>query len=69
VKVAGKFYPLEIEQGEVPETKLSLETSKSQLPRPVQELITLIFDIGNSTPLMLASSAQWRWGLANYKLY
>ena len=49
-QVAGKFYPLEIEQGEVPETKLSLENSKSQLPRPVQELVTLIFDIGKQLP-------------------
>ena len=46
MQVAGRFYPLEIEQGEVPETKLSLDKSRSTLPRPVQELITLIFDIG-----------------------
>ena len=46
VQVPGRMYPLEIDMGETVETKLSLENSKSNLPRPVQELITLIFDIG-----------------------
>jgi hypothetical protein len=40
------MYPLEIEQGEVPDRKLSLESSRSTLPRPVQQLVTLIFDVG-----------------------
>jgi len=44
-KVPGKFYPLELDMGETQETKLSLENSKSTLPKPVKELVTLIFDI------------------------
>jgi len=44
-KVPGKLYPLELDFGETNEIKLSLENSKSKLARPVQELITLIFDI------------------------
>ncbi len=30
----------------MPDRKLSLESSRSTLPRPVQQLVTLIFDVG-----------------------
>ena len=41
--------------GETLETKLDLENSKSLLPKPIKELITLIFDIGNRTLLIVNS--------------
>ena len=46
-KVAGKFYPLDIDMGEYNDDlkKLSLKDSKSKLDKAIQELITLIFDI------------------------
>jgi len=53
----GKFYPLEIDMGETLETKLDLENSKSLLPKPIKELITLIFDIGNRTLLIVSLNA------------
>ena len=46
-KVAGKFFPLEMDLGENNEEiqKLSVKDSKSSLPLRIQELITLVFDI------------------------
>ena len=46
-KVAGKFYPLDIDLGENNEEikKLSVKDSKSRLAKPIQELVTLVFDI------------------------
>ena len=46
-KVAGKFYPLDIDLGENNEEikKLSVKDSKSSLAKPIQELVTLVFDI------------------------
>ena len=46
-KVAGKFYPLDIDMGESNDElkKLSLKDSKSKLHKSIQELVTLIFDI------------------------
>jgi len=46
-KVAGKFYPLDIDMGESNDDlkKLSLKDSKSKLAKSIQELVTLIFDI------------------------
>merc|ERR1712025_1406589 len=46
-KVAGKFYPLDIDMGESNDElkKHSLKDSKSKLHKSIQELVTLIFDI------------------------
>jgi len=46
-KVAGRMFPLEIDMGEDNETiqKLSIENSKSKLAKPIQEFVTLVFDI------------------------
>merc|ERR1711971_1202033 len=46
-KVARKFFPLDIDLGGESEQlqKLSAKDSKSKLPKSVQELVTLIFDI------------------------
>jgi len=46
-KVAGRMFPLDIDMGEANTevAKLSIETSKSKLPKPVQQLVTMIFDI------------------------
>jgi len=46
-KVAGRFFPLDIDMGENSEEvkKLSTKDSKSKLDKPIQELITLVFDI------------------------
>ena len=52
-KVAGKFYPLDIDMGESNEEikKLSVKDSKSSLAKPIQELVTLVFDSQeHSTP-------------------
>ena len=42
------MFPLDIDMGEANTevAKLSIETSKSKLPKPVQQLVTMIFDIG-----------------------
>ena len=45
-KVAGKFYPLEIDYGEDEEISLKLEASSgSKLAPEIQQLIGMIFDI------------------------
>jgi len=46
-KVAGRFFPLDIDMGENNEEikKLSTKDSKSKLAKPIQELVTLVFDI------------------------
>jgi len=46
-KVAGRFFPLDIDMGENSEEikKLSTKDSKSKLAKPIQELVTLVFDI------------------------
>jgi predicted DNA-binding WGR domain protein len=46
-KVAGRFFPLDIDMGENSEEikKLSAKDSKSKLAKPIQELVTLVFDI------------------------
>lgn len=47
-KVAGKFYPLEMDYGQDGAEnikKLELSQSKSKLAKPIQELISMIFDI------------------------
>ena len=49
--------------GETLETKLDLENSKSLLPKPIKELITLIFDIGNRTLLIVNSLNAGRIGV------
>ena len=54
-QVPGKFYPLELDLGETQETKLSAKDSKSNLPLPVKDLITLIFDIGKTNLLSILS--------------
>ena len=54
-KVAGKFYPLDIDMGESNDDlkKLSLKDSKSTLAKSIQELITLIFDIDRMKSAMV----------------
>ncbi|XP_030051590.1 poly [ADP-ribose] polymerase 1 isoform X2 [Microcaecilia unicolor] len=55
-KYPKKFYPLEIDYGQDEETlkKLSLNSgAKSKLPKPVQELITLIFDVESMKKAMV----------------
>lgn len=46
-KVAGKFFPLDIDMGADSEEmqKLSAKDSKSKLAKPIQELVSLVFDI------------------------
>ena len=46
-KVPGKMFPLEMDLGQDSENikKLELSKSKSKLAKPIQELITMIFDI------------------------
>ncbi|XP_046383121.1 poly [ADP-ribose] polymerase [Ischnura elegans] len=49
VKIPGKYYPLDIDYGEENEPgKLQVSSSlECKLPQPVQNLITLIFDVDN----------------------
>ncbi|XP_065561172.1 poly [ADP-ribose] polymerase 1-like isoform X2 [Artemia franciscana] len=50
VKLPDKMYPLELDYGaDVTDSieKMSVEASKSSLPKPVKELICLLFDIDN----------------------
>ena len=46
-KVAGRFYPLEMDYGQDNDQikKLSVAESKSKLAKPIQELVSTIFDI------------------------
>ena len=54
-KVPGKFYPLEMDFGQDTEDikNLNLKESKSTLAKPVQELITMIFDIESMKKAMV----------------
>ena len=54
-KVAGKFFPLDIDMGESNEElkKLSIKDSKSKLDKAIQELVTLIFDIERMKSAMI----------------
>jgi hypothetical protein len=54
-KVPGKLYPLEIDHGQDNEEikKLTLINSKSKLDRPIQELVTTIFDIDSMKKALL----------------
>ena len=47
LKVAGKFFPMELDFGQDSEQikKISASESKSKLALPVKELISMIFDI------------------------
>ncbi|RWS28966.1 Poly [ADP-ribose] polymerase 1-like protein [Leptotrombidium deliense] len=44
-KVPGKYYPIEISYKDEKQVETKLEVGKSCLPLPVQELISLIFDV------------------------
>ena len=45
-KVAGKFYPLEVDYGEDEISTFKLETSvDSRLPPEIQQLVRMIFDL------------------------
>ena len=45
-KVAGKFYPLEVDYGEDEISTFQLETSViSRLPPEIQKLVSMIFDL------------------------
>ncbi len=54
-KVAGKSYPLEMDYGQDNQDikKLSMTESKSKLAKPIQELITMIFDIESMKKAMV----------------
>lgn len=54
-KVPGKFYPLEMDYGQDNDQikKLELAHSKSKLAKPIQELITMIFDIESMKKAMV----------------
>ncbi|XP_076464586.1 poly [ADP-ribose] polymerase 1-like [Babylonia areolata] len=54
-KKPNKFYPLEIDYGQDDETvkKLSVSGSKSGLPKSVQDLICLIFDVDQMKKAMM----------------
>ena len=54
-KVPGKFYPLEMDFGQDTEEikKLNLAESKSKLDKPIQELISMIFDIESMKKAMI----------------
>ncbi|NP_001191521.1 poly-(ADP-ribose) polymerase I [Aplysia californica] len=54
-KIPNKFYPLEIDYGQDEEDikKLDLASSKSSLPKNVQDLICMIFDVESMKKAML----------------
>ncbi|CAG0890958.1 unnamed protein product, partial [Darwinula stevensoni] len=54
-KLPGKYYPLEIDFGHESEEvkKLSIQKSTSKLPKPIQELICLLFDVDNMKKALL----------------
>ena len=56
-KVPGKFYPLEMDFGQDTEEikKLNLAESKSKLDKPIQELISMIFDIESMKKAMIGN--------------
>lgn len=54
-KVAGRFFPLDIDMGENNEkvAKINLEKSTSLLPKSVQKLVSMVFDIESMKRAML----------------
>ncbi|CAH0546205.1 unnamed protein product [Brassicogethes aeneus] len=54
VKVPGKLYPIDVDYNEdSPEEKLDIVESESNLKKPVQDLMKLIFDVKQMKNLML----------------
>ena len=52
-KVAGKFYPLEVDYGEDEVTSLNLEFAiDSKLSPEIQQLVRMIFDVENMKKTM-----------------
>jgi len=54
-KVPGKFYPLELDYGQEEDNikKLDLASSKSALPKNIQDIICMIFDVEQMKKAML----------------
>lgn len=54
-KKAGKFFPMDLDLGQDSQdiAKLESKGSKSKLDKPIQELITLIFDIESMKKAMV----------------
>lgn len=51
-KIPGKFYPVEVDYGE-DTAKLEISDKPSKLPKPVQELVRLLFDVNSMKKAML----------------
>lgn len=51
-KVPGKFYPVEVDYGQ-DQVDMKISDKPSKLPKPVQDLIRLIFDVKSMEKLML----------------
>lgn len=53
VKVPHKLYPIDIDQGDVEDNKLLDSDIKSNLEKPIQDLMRLIFNVENMRKVML----------------
>lgn len=54
-KVAGKYYPIEVDYNDDDKAKKNLEKSgiKSKMPKPTQELIEMLFDVNQMKQTMM----------------
>lgn len=51
-KIPGRFYPVEVDYGENA-AKMEISDKPSKLPKPVQDLVRLIFDVNSMKKTML----------------
>lgn len=51
-KVPGKMYPVDVDYGDAEEQNLNITEAESKLPKSVQDLIRLIFDVNSMKKLM-----------------
>ncbi|XP_076264902.1 poly-(ADP-ribose) polymerase [Rhynchophorus ferrugineus] len=53
VKVPGKMYPIDVDYGSEAAMNLDIVESDSKLPKPVQNLVKLVFDVKQMNKLLL----------------
>lgn len=51
-KVPGKMYPIDVDYGDNDQINLDIVEAESKLPKPVQDLMRLIFDVNSMKKLM-----------------
>ncbi|XP_077299838.1 poly-(ADP-ribose) polymerase [Arctopsyche grandis] len=52
-KIPGKMYPIDVDYGNVHDEQMSVDDGNSKLPKPVQALVKMFFDIDSMKQVML----------------